>query len=257
MGKYLVPVTILLVEDDAGQRTMISNMLLGKPQMDDHVIEEVVHASSLEEALDQVSSRMPDLIILDDNIPGKPGMRAEHLAERSCREFRKIDTGIPIIMLTGKFEDAPKGEANLVKLGLANHYQRKPLTDIGTFLNRIDYELGIRETSNFARLKFGPWIYCADRKPKEYNLLSRNGKNKHVLDPMKTKILHCLYRRRGLPVSAGDLMMEVWGDCHEEDSHKLNVHISEMRKKLRLSEENYLEPVVKSLNGYQLNFHCD
>lgn len=254
--KFHVPVTVLLIEDDAVQRETFSRTIMDRPMLDNHIIVGVLKAGNLEEALSIAESQQPDLVILDDNIPRYPGSGSEYLAENSCKALRRIDKGIPIILLTGKYDGAPKGEANLVKLGLANHYKRKPVTDLGTFLNRIDYELGVRESSNFARLKFGPWVYCADRKPKEYNLLSRNGGQKDVLDPMKTRILHCLYRRRGLPVSTDDLMMEVWGDSNDDDSHKLNVHISEMRKKLRLAEEDYHEPVVKGLDGYRLNFRC-
>ncbi len=254
--KQLVSVTVLVVEDDASQRDSLAGLLLANPELDDHRIERIETASNLEQALDTVQETMPDLVILDDYMPLRPGEPSGYLAEESCRRLRKLDAGIPIIILTGKYRQAPKGEENLVKLGLANHYQRKPVKHYETFLNRINYELRVRESSNHARYKFGPWIYYADSKQYEYNLRSRSGAMKHTLDPMKSKIIGCLYQRRGQPISAGELMIEIWGDDSRDNSHKLNVHLSEIRKKLRLIEEDYHEPVCRDESGIRLNFSC-
>jgi len=254
--KQLVPVTVLAVEDDASQRDSLAEILLGSQDLEDHRIERVETASNLEQALDAVATMMPDLVILDDFMPARPGEQSEYLAEESCRKLRKLDAGIPIIILTGKYRQAPKGEENLVKLGLANHYQRKPVKNYEAFLNRINYELRVRESSNYARYKFGPWIYYADSKQYEYNLRSKSGAMKHTLDPMKSKIIGCLYQRRGQPISAGELMIEIWGDDSRDNAHKLNVHLSEIRKKLRLVKEDYHEPVCRDESGIRLNFTC-
>ncbi|MCY4259739.1 MAG: response regulator [Rhodobacteraceae bacterium] len=253
--KHLVPVTMLVVEDDAPQRNSLAGLLLANRELEDHRIEQVEMAANLEQALGSVERVLPDLVILDDFMPARVGEGSEYLAEESCRKLRRLDAGMPIIILTGKYKLAPKGEENLVKLGLANHYEKKPIANHQTFLNRINYELRVRETSHYARYKFGPWVYYADSKQYDYNLRSRSNVMKQTLDPMKSKIIGCLYRQRGLPISAGDLVMEIWGDDSRDNAHKLNVHLSEIRKKLRLVEEDYQEPIIRDECGIRLNFN--
>ena len=112
---------ILLVEDDPGDQKLISQALSG-----DDIIEQLQITSSAEEALDHLETSrknenahpMPDLILLDLNMPGMGG-----------REFLKIIKAddqlkqIPVVVLTTS--DAEIDVEKSYELNVAG-YIRKP-----------------------------------------------------------------------------------------------------------------------------------
>src|SRR5581483_962753 len=62
---------------------------------------EVVHVSSAESALEKLESERPDVIVLDNHLPGMTG-------NEFCREIRlNVNTrAIPVLMLTSEGSDA-------------------------------------------------------------------------------------------------------------------------------------------------------
>jgi DNA-binding response OmpR family regulator len=84
---------ILLVEDEASVRTLLAEYL----ELEGF---ELMHASTGLEALQLATQQTPDLVILDVNLPGIDGFEvARHLRATSA---------IPILMLTGRSEEAAK-----------------------------------------------------------------------------------------------------------------------------------------------------
>ena len=119
----LLPVNILLIEDDLGDQKLIKKSLLNQ-----RIGNELFIASSGEEALDFLSQSKagvpecpePDLILLDLNMPGMGGKEfLKHIKADS-----KLDT-IPVVVLTTS--DSEQDILESYKLH-ASGYIRKPIT---------------------------------------------------------------------------------------------------------------------------------
>ena len=119
----LLPVNILLIEDDLGDQKLIKKSLLNQ-----RIGNELFIASSGEEALDFLSQSKagvpecpePDLILLDLNMPGMGGQEfLKHIKADS-----KLDT-IPVVVLTTS--DSEQDILESYKLH-ASGYIRKPIT---------------------------------------------------------------------------------------------------------------------------------
>ena len=77
---------------------------------------DVISAVNAKEALSRIEDGAPDLMILDLMLPDFSG-------EEVCREVRKNENNIPIIMLTAKGEDVDRIVGKVVG---ANFYLTKP-----------------------------------------------------------------------------------------------------------------------------------
>lgn len=101
---------ILLVDDDRDFRWATGNLLKNAGY-------EVVEAQDGQEALASLEREVPDLVLLDDRMPGKNGMEvAKEMAERI--------PGIPIIMITA-YGDV-KSAVTAMKMGIYD-YVTKPV----------------------------------------------------------------------------------------------------------------------------------
>jgi DNA-binding NarL/FixJ family response regulator len=93
------PVTLALVEDDIGFRESLRSLIQAKPGF------ELIGAfGSAEEALDGLSDRAPDVLLLDIRLPGEPGSLA-------VRRFVDRYPGIVVVMLTLFSDDGHVFEA--------------------------------------------------------------------------------------------------------------------------------------------------
>ena len=118
----LQPVTILLVEDDAGDQKLIKRSLAQQK-----ISNEILTAESAEQALEYLSGSSedhhelprPDLILLDLNMPGMGGK--EFL--RHIKDDDRLDT-IPVVVLTTS--DSDRDILESYKLH-ASGYIKKPV----------------------------------------------------------------------------------------------------------------------------------
>jgi len=130
----LKPIRIMLVEDDKGDQKLIKNSLAKQK-----VTNDVCIAENAEEALDYLAGSkrgdsacpMPDLILLDLNMPGIGGK--EFL--RRIKEDSALDT-IPVVILTTS--DSEQDILASYKLH-ASGYIKKPVSLEG--FQKIMYEL--------------------------------------------------------------------------------------------------------------------
>ncbi len=118
----LKPITIMLVEDDAGDQKLIRKSLLNQ-----QIANDVLVVESGEEALEYLSASKagdsehpaPDLILLDLNMPGMGGK--EFL--RRIKADEDLDT-IPVVILTTS--DSDQDVLDTYKLH-ASGYIKKPV----------------------------------------------------------------------------------------------------------------------------------
>ena len=88
--------TALVVEDCLTEREILSTFLKGAGL-------NVMLATSGEEALEQISQSLPDVIVLDIVLPGRSGFEI-------CRELKAAEetSGIPIVLCSTKGSDMDK-----------------------------------------------------------------------------------------------------------------------------------------------------
>ncbi len=107
--------TILLVDDSRFARQAARN-LVAKARPGAVFVE----AADGEAALAAVAARVPDLVLMDLNMPGRDGLDI-------AAELRKAHPGLPICLVTANIQDAVRDRARA--MGIA--FLGKPITQEG------------------------------------------------------------------------------------------------------------------------------
>jgi two-component system, OmpR family, KDP operon response regulator KdpE len=191
-------------------------------------------AESKQEALDAVSVRPPDAMVLDLILPDGSGIEV-------CEEIRKW-TALPIIVLSAIGDEREKVRA--LDAG-ADDYVTKPFgTD--ELLARLRAVLRRVSDDGEPRVEIGELTVDL-----ESHDVSRDGEAVH-LTPIEFDLLRVLTLNRGKLVTHRQLLHQVWGPGYETETHYLRVHVAHIRAKLEPdpSRPRYLitEPGV----GYRL-----
>ena len=104
---------IMLVDDDDTIRTLLRLTLPAEGF-------EIVEARDGQEALELVGARVPDLVVLDWNMPERSG-------EEVLASVKRAHAGVPVIVLTG--ERQPRHRATAESLG-ADEFLTKPFSPL-------------------------------------------------------------------------------------------------------------------------------
>jgi CheY-like chemotaxis protein len=122
---------VLLVEDNDFNRDMLSRRLKRRGY-------EIIDAADGEQALRLASDHVPDLILMDINLPGMDGWEA-------TRRIRRNDAtaSIPIIALTAH---AMTGDREKTIGAGCNEYETKPV-NFESLLSKMEALLGARNST--------------------------------------------------------------------------------------------------------------
>ena len=201
--------TILIVDDEEGIRKMLNIFL-------DAVDFKVVESDCGKQAIRMAASVRPNLILLDLGLPDMDGKEVI----QSIREWSQV----PIVVLTVRSSEEELVAA--LNMG-ADDYITKPF-GADALLARINANLRksvVREAGE-PELSNGPIrmdlvrheVYIGDEKvaftPKEYDLL-------------RYFLINC-----GRMLTRRQILKEVWGPAHVEDTQYLRVYIGQVRDKL-------------------------
>lgn len=215
---------ILLVEDTTEMNEMITAILAT-----DY---EVTSAFSGTEALLHFQNQSFDLVILDRMLPGKNG-------EEVLAEIRK-SSQIPVIILTAITDQ--KEVAKLLIAG-ANDYLTKPF-DIDELKARIIVQLRQAPQADTAAAS------NAELRFKNLQLLPnsftiRSGEKQCALKRKEFEILQLLIQHPQKVYTKELLYETVWSEPYYGDENTINVHISNLRKKIKTLDPNndYIETV--------------
>jgi two-component system copper resistance phosphate regulon response regulator CusR len=157
------------------------------------------------------------LVLLDINLPYKNGLAL-------CKEFREINSKVPIIMLTALGELKDKMDA--FNLG-ADDYIVKPFefdelsARIKVFLKRAENTAPITDK-----------IVVADMEiDMENKTVSRSGKNIN-LTAKEFALLVLLSKNKGKVISKTDILEKVWDLSFDTGTNTIEVYISFLRNKI-------------------------
>jgi two-component system, OmpR family, KDP operon response regulator KdpE len=202
---------ILIVEDDP----QIRRFLRATFTAEGYRFHEALTAS---EGIAQWAARQPDLIVLDLGLPDQDG--AEVI--RHVRETSQT----PIIVLSARGQEKDKIDA--LDLG-ADDFVSKPFA-VGELLARI--RAALRRASIIADQAEGAIFRTAGV---EVDLARRvtsvNGSEVH-LTPIEFRLLQTMIRHVGKVITQRQLLVEVWGAQHSEQSQYLRVYMAQLRRKL-------------------------
>ena len=213
---------IMIVEDEDAIGNELSELLENNNY-------KAIILKDFKNALNEILSSSPNLILLDINIPYING-------EILLQDLRK-SSNIPVIMVTSN--NSETDEALSISYG-ADHYITKPY-NIQILLAKIASLLR-RKDSNAIKDKI-------DAKDFILNLsnstIERSGKTIE-LTKNEYKILKYLIENRGKIVSREDIMECLWESESFIDDNTLSVNITRLRNKL---EELDLKELIETKRG--------
>lgn len=203
----------------------------------------VTTAGSVSEALVVLGRTMPDLVLMDIQLPDGDGMRL-------CSDIR-AKSDIPLILVTCKKEGGD------IVAGLesgANDYVVKPF-DIDVLMARIRSQLRSyaywKQSSTTHRLRDAYLDIDLD------SCEVRTGGQSVALSAKERQLLLHLARHPNQVFSAGSLYDSIWGMDGTGDEHTVSVHMRYLRRKLEPdpSEPTYLQTIRGF--GYKLHWMDD
>lgn len=176
----------------------------------------VVLAANGREGLDMLAAHGADLVVLDIGLPDMDG----HEVLRELRGWSQV----PVIMLTVRAGEAEKVAA--LDAG-ANDYVTKPF---GTqeLMARVRVLLRQHAGSSEDTAMFDDGRLHIDLARREVRL---DG-DRLVLGRKEYALLALLLRNSGRVVTQPQILKELWGSTHTEDTHYVRVLVGKLRQKL-------------------------
>ena len=202
---------VLMIEDDPQIRRFLRAALAAE----DYQFHEALTA---EEGIAQAAARQPDLVLLDLGLPDRDGLEVI----RGIRRWSQM----PIVVLSARGQEKDKIAA--LDLG-ADDYVAKPFA-VGELLARI--RAALRRAAPLAADGANTAIRFGDVQADfEKRIITVRGEEVH-LTPNEYKLLQVLIKHAGRVVTQRQLLNEVWGPQHTEQSQYLRVYVAQLRRKL-------------------------
>jgi two-component system, OmpR family, KDP operon response regulator KdpE len=233
-GHEKTPPSILVVDDEPSIRHALK-VTLGSGGFDVH------EAATGEQALEMITQRLFDAVLLDINMPGMGGMVA-------CREIRKVSPGLPILMLTIRDSEDDKVEA--LESG-ADDYVTKPfhVRELAARVRAAIRRSQTTEDLGGGVLRIGEISLDPGRR-----LVMKAGQSVH-LTPKEFDLLYFLMLNAGKPISHSRLLTAVWGPEYGGELEYLRTFVRQLRKKLETNPAQPVYLMTEMWFGYR--FHSE
>ena len=206
---------------------------------------QVHEAETLHRGVLDAGTRKPDLLIVDLGLPDGDGVDL-------IRDVRGW-SNVPIVVLSARTNESDKVAA--LDAG-ADDYLAKPF-GVGELLARVRANLRRSRSANGdtsalpienadTLFRFGE--VEVDRMAR---LVRRNGAEVH-LTPTEYRLLTVLMANEGRVLTHRQLLREVWGPSHSEQSHYLRVYMGHLRQKLEADATQPMHLLTETAVGYRL-----
>jgi two-component system KDP operon response regulator KdpE len=218
---------ILIIEDDSDTSEVVCTLLESAGY-------EAVAVANGSNGLHQIADSLPDLVLLDLNLPDIDGL--EILKKVRAHSF------LPMIVISAYAQERDKVVA--LEAG-ADDYLAKPFSPdeliarVAALLRRVDWTPQVEPRLAVRQLDL-------DMPRRQATI---RGKKLH-LTPIEYGILVTLMRNPGHVISHDDLLRAVWGEQYEGDYSVLRVNISRLRQKLENNPRHPTYIVTVPGQGY-------
>ena len=201
---------VLVIDDEAQIRRFLDIGLRAEGY-------EVLLAATGAEGLALAATRAPDMVVLDIGLPDREGH--EVLAE--LRQWSQV----PVLMLSVRSGEADKVRA--LDAG-ANDYVTKPF-GVQELMARLRALLRARATGEGeAPPRYDDGRLSIDLARREVALDGQPV----ALTRKEYAVLALLVRHAGRVVTQQQLLREIWGGSHVQDTHYLRIVVGKLRQKL-------------------------
>jgi two-component system KDP operon response regulator KdpE len=221
---------VLVVEDEPQMRRFLRASLAA------HGFR-LFEAETVGEAERLATTQNPEVVLLDLGLPDGDGITLA----RSLREWSRA----PIIVISARGREADKVEA--LDAG-ADDYLTKPF-GINELLARIRVALRHAQQAGGAStpvIELGPLRLDLGRRE-----VALEGNALH-LTPIEYRLLVLLARNAGKVLTHRQLLKEVWGPGHAEETHYLRVYMAQLRRKIEADPARPQWLVTEPGVGYRL-----
>jgi two-component system, OmpR family, KDP operon response regulator KdpE len=222
--------TIVIIEDEPQIRRFLRRTL----EVQGYRIAE---SETGRQGLIEAATQKPELVILDLGLPDMDGVEV-------VRQLRGW-SAIPVIVLSARSQEADKIAA--LDAG-ADDYLTKPF-GVGELLARM--RVALRHAAAKSIESDAHEIIVDELR---IDLLHRQvtvaGKEVH-LTPIEYRLLSVLARNAGKVLTHRQLLNEVWGPSHVEETHYLRIYMGQLRQKLESDPTMPRHLVTETGVGYR------
>ena len=222
---------LLVVEDDMQMRKFL------RASLSSHGYR-LVEAATGNEGLSQAAAYNPDLILLDLGLPDIDGLEVT----KRLREWASA----PIIVISARGQEDDK--INALDSG-ADDYLTKPF-GTGELLARI--RVALRHAARAGQERTEPVLRVGEL------VIDLDKRTVHVagnavhLTPIEYKLLTTLLKNAGKVLTHRQLLKEVWGPGHANNTQYLRVYMVQLRHKLEADATRPRYLVTEPGVGYRL-----
>jgi DNA-binding response OmpR family regulator len=220
------PPRVLVVEDETDIAGLIKHALERGGDAEVDVV------GTGDAALRAVTDRIPDLVILDLNLPVLSGVEV-------CRILRgrPATSRVPIIMLTARTSEADRVTG--LDLG-ADDYVTKPFS-LRELAARVRAVLRRRQNNGNEQPMA---VYRGQHLVADFDAVAVAVDGQAIrLTRREFELLRCLVENRNRVLSRDRLLERVWGYDHPIETRSVDVHVGRLRSKLG-SAGRQIETVV-------------
>ncbi|XAH24371.1 two-component system response regulator KdpE [Xylophilus sp. GW821-FHT01B05] len=200
---------------------------------------QVFEAGTARQGLADAGTRKPDLLVLDLGLPDGDGLDL-------IRDVRGWSV-VPIIVLSARIDEADKIAA--LDAG-ADDYLTKPF-GTGELLARVRANLRRPRAAGSTAEDAGLFRFGEVEVDAQARIVRRAGSEVH-LTPIEYRLLAQLVAQPGRVLTHRQLLREVWGPSHAEQSHYLRIYMGHLRQKLEADPAQPRHLLTETGVGYRL-----
>ena len=203
---------------------------------------QVHEADTAKKGLIEAGTRKPDLLVLDLGLPDGDGLDV-------IRDVRGW-SGVPIIVLSARSDETDKIAA--LDAG-ADDYLTKPF-GTGELLARV--RANLRRPRNAAgdgaAIDDDPVFRFGNVEVDRTARIARRAGQEVHLTPIEYRLLSVLMANAGRVLTHRQLLREVWGPSHVDQSHYLRIYMGHLRQKLEADPTQPQHLLTETAVGYRL-----